>query len=101
MKISRIKFVVAAGERGDRWLLNVQPVIPIALNKDWNVISRTIVPIVNQKDVSALGVRDTGFGDVVQSFFLPVQPTASGWIWGVCSCSRFLATQQSLQRPLR
>ena len=30
------------------WDLNVQPVIPITLNKDWNLITRTIVPIMNQ-----------------------------------------------------
>jgi hypothetical protein len=74
---------IGPGERGDKWLLNVQPVIPISLSKEWNLISRTIVPIINQKDVSAPSVRDTGFGDVLQSFFFsPVQPTAGGWIWG-------------------
>jgi len=31
-----------------QWILNVQPVIPITLNKDWNLITRTIVPIINQ-----------------------------------------------------
>ena len=74
---------IGPNERGDKWLLNVQPVIPITLNKEWNLISRTIVPIINQKDVSAPSVRDTGVGDVVQSFFFsPVRPTATGWIWG-------------------
>ena len=74
---------IGPGERGDKWQLNVQPVIPITLNKDWNLISRTIVPIINQKDVSAPSTRDTGFGDVLQSFFFsPAQPTAGGWIWG-------------------
>jgi len=31
-----------------QWILNVQPVIPITLNKDWNLITRTIMPIINQ-----------------------------------------------------
>jgi hypothetical protein len=31
-----------------QWDLNVQPVIPITLNKDWNLITRTIMPIINQ-----------------------------------------------------
>ena len=30
------------------WVLNVQPVIPIKLTEDWNLITRTIVPIINQ-----------------------------------------------------
>jgi hypothetical protein len=31
-----------------QWVMNVQPVIPITLNKDWNLITRTIMPIINQ-----------------------------------------------------
>src|SRR5271157_2300164 len=31
-----------------QWILNVQPVIPITLNKDWELITRTIMPIINQ-----------------------------------------------------
>jgi hypothetical protein len=30
-----------------QWVLNVQPVIPITLSKDWNLITRTIIPIIN------------------------------------------------------
>ena len=67
---------------GDRWQLNVQPVIPITLNEDWNVISRTILPVIHQ-DVPP-GGSDSGLGDITQSlFFSPKKPTASGWIWGV------------------
>lgn len=68
---------------GDRWLLNVQPVVPIELNKDWNVISRTILPVIAQDDVFPGAGSQTGIGDVVQSvFFSPKAPTAGGWIWG-------------------
>jgi hypothetical protein len=31
----------------DRWVLNVQPVIPFSIGEDWNLISRTIVPLVD------------------------------------------------------
>jgi hypothetical protein len=68
---------------GDRWLMNVQPVVPITLNEDWNVISRTILPIVSQSDVFPGAGSQSGIGDIVQSvFFSPKEPTASGWIWG-------------------
>src|SRR5262245_56800137 len=30
-----------------QYVLNVQPVIPISLNEDWNLITRTIMPIIN------------------------------------------------------
>jgi hypothetical protein len=68
---------------GEKWTLNVQPVVPIEINKDWNVISRTIVPLVSQKDVLPGSGSQSGLGDVVQSFFFsPKAPTAGGWIWG-------------------
>lgn len=69
---------------GDRTTLNVQPVVPVSLNEDWNVISRTILPVIWQSDVQPGGGSQSGFGDVLQSvFFSPKAPTASGWIWGV------------------
>src|SRR5450432_1271152 len=65
-------------------VLNVQPVIPITLNEDWNLIIRTIVPVVYQ-DSLADGIDSKwGLGDTVQSFFFsPKAPTSGGWIWGV------------------
>ena len=67
------------------WRLNIQPVIPITLNEDWNVISRTIVPVVLDQEAFASTLDDeNGLGDIVQSLFLsPKEPTARGWIWGV------------------
>lgn len=67
---------------GFQYKLNIQPVIPVTLNEDWNVISRTILPFVYQEDV--IGATDqTGLSDTVQSlFFSPSKPTAGGWIWG-------------------
>jgi len=70
-------------DSGERVLVNVQPVIPISLNDDWNVISRTILPLIDVQDIVP-GSSESGVGDVVQSlFFSPKAPTASGWIWGV------------------
>jgi len=71
-------------EKGSVWRTNVQPVIPISLNDDWNMISRTIVPIVKQSDVPIPGLSESGVGDIVQSvFFSPKKPTNSGLIWGI------------------
>jgi len=68
---------------GKRWALNIQPVIPIDLNQDWNLISRTILPVIYQKDIFHSAGSQTGIGDIVQSAFLsPKEPTAGGWIWG-------------------
>ena len=74
---------VGPADDGDRWTLNVQPVIPFDLNDDWNLISRTILPLVSQSDIFPGAGSQTGTGDIVQSiFFSPKAPTASGWIWG-------------------
>ena len=70
-------------DEGSVFRLNVQPVIPFSLNDDWNVISRTILPIVDQQDFPFDGYSEFGLGDTVQSlFFSPRAPTANGWIWG-------------------
>lgn len=69
---------------GHRNTLNIQPVIPITLNSEWNLISRTILPVVWQSDVSGDGTSQSGLGDTTQSFFFsPAKPTASGTIWGL------------------
>ena len=74
---------IGPSDGGDRWLLNVQPVIPFSLNDDWNLISRTILPLVHQSDIFPGAGSQTGTGDIVQSlFFSPKAPTSSGWIWG-------------------
>jgi hypothetical protein len=58
-------------------------VVPVNLNDDWNLISRTIVPLVSQQDIFPGAGSQSGLGDLVQSvFFSPKAPTASGWIWG-------------------
>lgn len=78
-------FEWGAGRSSDgfKYTLNVQPVIPFALGQHWNLISRTIAPVIHQDDL----VPDTeqfGLGDVVQSLFLsPSAPGPAGLIWGV------------------
>jgi len=63
--------------------INVQPVIPFSIGPDWNLISRTILPILNYDDVPVAGTSEFGLGDTVQSlFFSPKSLTAGGWIWG-------------------
>ncbi len=70
-------------EEGWQYKLNIQPVIPLSISEDWNLISRTILPFVTQDGIAGSG-NQTGLGDTVQSiFFSPKAPTAGGWIWGV------------------
>src|SRR5574341_970556 len=64
------------------WIMNVQPVIPISLSKDWNLITRTIVPIINQPSLFPGMDSAFGMGDINPTLFLsPAKP--SKFIWGV------------------
>jgi hypothetical protein len=69
---------------GEQWQLNIQPVIPFSISENWNVISRTILPVVSQDGVIPGEGSQFGFGATTQSFFFsPKAPTRAGLIWGV------------------
>ena len=69
-------------QKGTQNILNIQPVIPISVNRDWNIITRTIVPVIWMPAMgpgidSLNGVGDT----VVTAFLSPANP--GKWIWGL------------------
>ncbi len=67
---------------GDKITINIQPVIPFHLNENWNLISRTILPVIYEEGPSSGVSSDFGIGDTLQSlFFSPVEPI-DGWILG-------------------
>ncbi len=69
---------------GTRFQLNIQPTIPIGLNADWNLISLTNLPVVDQHDVLPHSGTQSGLGDALQSFFVtPSKALESGVVWGV------------------
>ena len=64
-------------------VLNIQPVWPFTLNEDWNLITRTIVPVVSQPSLRRGQDRETGLGDTVFTAFLsPSSPFREKLIWG-------------------
>ncbi|MFZ6751686.1 transporter [Undibacterium sp. Ren11W] len=74
---------IGPAKEGTKTLINIQPVIPFSMNEDWNLISRTILPLVDQKNVTPTSGSQSGVGDIVQSvFFSPKKTTANGWILG-------------------
>jgi hypothetical protein len=65
-------------------ILRIQPVIPLRLNGDWNLISRTILPVLNVQGPAGPESGQPHFGDTLQSLFLsPARPGPGGVIWGV------------------
>lgn len=65
-----------------RYTLNIQPVIPIELNDEWNLISRSIIPLIYQESLADGLSSDAGIGDVVQSLFFSPKDPVGGWIIG-------------------
>ena len=68
---------------GDRMTVNIQPVIPISVAQNWNLITRTILPIVSQEETVRGEGGASGLGDTVQSFFLSPKKASNGFVWGV------------------
>ena len=64
----------------ERLTLNIQPVIPISISEDWNLILRTIVPVIYQGSTADGVGSDFGLGDTVQSFFFSPKEPVGGWI---------------------
>jgi hypothetical protein len=65
-----------------KWTLNIQPVIPFSLNEDWNIISRTILPVVYQESLATGIDSEFGLGDTLQSLFFSPKDPVHGWIIG-------------------
>jgi opacity protein-like surface antigen len=62
-------------------ILNIQPVVPLHIDANWNLISRTIIPVISQPS-PIFNSNTSGIGDITQEFFF--SPTHPGeLIWGV------------------
>jgi hypothetical protein len=78
-------FGIGAADRVQN-VMNVQPVIPLSMGKDWNLIIRWITPVISQPvavpQPSAAAVQSGyyGLGDMQPAFF--ISPKKSKVIWG-------------------
>jgi hypothetical protein len=62
---------------GEQSVLNIQPIYPMNLTKDWTLINRLIIPIIDQP----APVNESGLGDIqYQGFITPADP--KGFVWG-------------------
>lgn len=68
--------------RGTQDVLNVQPVIPFHLTDDWNLITRTIIPLTWQPQLVPNSSSTFGLGDINLSLFLSPKNPMNGIIWG-------------------
>jgi hypothetical protein len=68
---------------GTQDILNIQPVIPIHVSADWNVITRTILPLIWQPSLQPAQTVPFGTGPTTFSAFLSPHSPTNGWLWGV------------------
>lgn len=75
--------------QGDRWNsnLNFQPVLPVALTGNWNLITRPVVTLINSTpypSVEGRIERTTTFGDTILMENLAPGPAIAGnWLLGI------------------
>jgi hypothetical protein len=68
---------------GTQNVMNFQPVIPIKLNEKWNVITRVILPIVTQYNITGDNTSQSGLSDITASAFFAPSNTRNGLTWGI------------------
>ena len=60
-----------------------KPVVPFALSPDWNLITRTIVPVIYAESPEVGGASKAGLGDITATIYFSPDKPMSGWYWGV------------------
>jgi hypothetical protein len=69
--------------KGTQNVLEIEPVIPIHINEDWNIITRTILPLVWNPSFAPAHVAGFGSAPTQMSSFLAPRNDTNGWLWGV------------------
>lgn len=67
---------------GSRNTLNIQPVIPIKLSANLNLITRYILPVIDQRDITGAGQHQFGLSDLTISAWASPSKPKNGLIWG-------------------
>jgi len=67
---------------GSRNTLNIQPVIPIRISDNLNLIARCVLPVISQYNVTGMGNSDVGLGNAVLSAFFSPSNSKGGLTWG-------------------
>ena len=71
-------------EEGHRTTMSVQPQVPLSLGEEWNIVSRTILPVIYQEETFPGAGNQFGVGDLTEAVYLvAAQPSRRGWIGGV------------------
>ena len=79
---NEFRFGGGTDDDGFSYKFEASPVAPISLNENWNLISRTIIPLTHRKNFSV--ESEFGLGDINQQFYLtPKAVEDDGVFWGI------------------
>jgi len=69
---------------GSQWFVNIQPVVPITLNADWYMISRTILPVMfSQNGLFRCSGSQSGLSNTTEGLYFSPKRTFNGFTLGV------------------
>lgn len=68
--------------KGTRNTMNIQPVIPMDLGENLNLIARWVQPWITQYNVTGEGQKQNGLADAVVSAFISPKNSKNGFTWG-------------------
>jgi hypothetical protein len=78
---NNLDYLMAADREGWRYTMNFEPVVPFHINQNWQLISRTTIPFIQQDGIVESTIQ-SGLGDTLQSLFLSPS-RKEGMFWGV------------------
>ena len=95
-------FGIGPDEDETQNILNIQPVWPISISENWNLITRTIAPIVSQSDFFTGGDgRVNGLGDITFTAFLSPKEGSPNFTWGIGPVFEFPTSTDSTLGPMK
>jgi len=75
---------VAIGDyNGSRNTLNFQPIVPFSLSEKYSLITRYIVPIIAQYDITGENTSQIGLADALVSGWISNAVVKNGFVWGL------------------
>jgi hypothetical protein len=68
---------------GSRNTLNIQPIVPFNLGEKFSLITRYILPVIAQYDITGEGTQQAGLADALVSGWISNKVVKNGFIWGL------------------
>jgi hypothetical protein len=82
-------------EHALRYTMDLQPLVPFSLNKDWLVVAQMDLPIIAQQLPESSDSR-FGLGDTTLTFYFSPQNVSRNWLWGAGPVLQIPATSDVL-----